>query len=163
MGIGAIRAEGERRGRARVPLEPLLQDLQLPALPEALPDAQLLEGGMSAPDSASVAEADLPTSVKALLGPMLALTTPLRAQLISALKSKDFDPTDIPFNNAAEFDQFLKSRIDQARMCSHILSHQHWIFVGSLLAACLAWLTSPINAMSATRGGVAGVEDCACL
>ena len=44
--------------------------MQLPALPEALPDAQLLEGGMSAPDSASVAEEDLPTSVKALLGPM---------------------------------------------------------------------------------------------
>ena len=51
MGIGASRAD-ERRGRARVLLEPLLQDLQLQALPEAPPDAQLLEGGMSAPDSA---------------------------------------------------------------------------------------------------------------
>ena len=68
MGICASRAD-KRRGRARVPLESLLQDLQLPALPEALPDAQLLEGGMSAPDSASVAKEDLSTSVKALLGP----------------------------------------------------------------------------------------------
>lgn len=31
---------------------------------------------------------DLP---KALLGPLVALTTPLRAQLIAALKSKEFD------------------------------------------------------------------------
>jgi hypothetical protein len=57
------------RREARAPLELLVQDLQLPALPEAPPDAQLLEGGMSAPDSASAAEEDLPTSVKALLGP----------------------------------------------------------------------------------------------
>lgn len=125
----ASRAD-ERQGRARVVLEPLLQGLQLPALPEEPPDAQLPEGATADPDSASVAEEDLPASVKALLGPLLALTTPLRAQLISALKSKEFDPTDIPLGNAAEFDLFLKSRIDQVRMCSHILSHRHLFLCG---------------------------------
>lgn len=40
-------------------LELLLRDLQLPALPEAPPDAQLPEGAMAASDSASVAEAVL--------------------------------------------------------------------------------------------------------
>ena len=117
-----------------MPLEPLQQDLQLPALPEAPPDAQLPEGAMSAPDNASVAEEDLPPSVTALLGPLLALTTPLRTQLISAIKSMDFNPSAIPFSNAAEFDQFLKSRIDQARMCSRILFPNDTDF---LLAACL--------------------------
>lgn len=62
LGINASRAD-ERRWRARVVLEPLLQDLQLPALPEEPPDAQLPEGTMAAQDSASVAEEDLPTSV----------------------------------------------------------------------------------------------------
>lgn len=135
MGTSASRAD-ERRGRARVTLEPLLQDLQLPALPEVPPDAQLPEGAMASPDSTSVAEDDLPTSVKALLGPLLALTSPLRAQLITALKSKDFDPNDIPFGNTAEFDQFLKTRFDQARWSSQSICQQHR-FLASCGLSCM--------------------------
>lgn len=124
MDIGASRAD-ERQWRARVALEPLQQDLQLPALPEAPPDAQLPEGAMAGPDSASVAEDDLPTIVKALLGPLLADTSPLCAQLITALKSKDFDPNDIPFGRRAEFDQFLKTTFDQARWSSQSICQHH--------------------------------------
>ena len=92
--------------RARIPLQPRLQDV-LEALP--LPDVPEAEPPGDDPPEDPLEYADLSFSERAVLQPLMALHIPHRNQLLTAIQSPDFNPQDIRFRNAKQLQDYMAS------------------------------------------------------